>query len=227
MSLKRTKKEKRNLVVSVSSSSSSSSVKPRLGTREIERAETSRTEWEKQGRFKIGNCVLSPSSATKELPQQQKPRQKQLEQAVLPSEPANMKSLFKTKPRTPPDVVRQTRDLLLYAQRSSSSDSRESKREEKVSLPLPNPTLFGSLHIGWVRFDPVRMFGSGVCWNWRITYCVLVKDVVFFFFSILFAISFWDRDEIFFPSVKVERIIWPSYYGIARFLVLDGGFKLQ
>ena len=41
-----------------------------------------------------------------------------------------MKSLFKSKPKTPVDLVRQTRDLLIYADRGS--DSRESKREEKV-----------------------------------------------------------------------------------------------
>ncbi|RVW33600.1 putative MO25-like protein [Vitis vinifera] len=42
-----------------------------------------------------------------------------------------MKGLFKSKPRTPVEVVRQTRDLLIYANRSS--DTRESKREEKMS----------------------------------------------------------------------------------------------
>ncbi|RID79049.1 hypothetical protein BRARA_A01822 [Brassica rapa] len=31
-----------------------------------------------------------------------------------------MKGLFKSKPRTPPDIVRQTRDLLVYADRSVS-----------------------------------------------------------------------------------------------------------
>ena len=41
-----------------------------------------------------------------------------------------MKSLFKSKPKTPVDLVRQTRDLLVYA--DLGSDSRESKREEKV-----------------------------------------------------------------------------------------------
>ncbi|TQD86732.1 hypothetical protein C1H46_027755 [Malus baccata] len=41
-----------------------------------------------------------------------------------------MKGLFKSKPRTPADIVRQTRDLLVYAQRAP--DSRESKREEKA-----------------------------------------------------------------------------------------------
>lgn len=41
-----------------------------------------------------------------------------------------MKVLFKSKPRTPIDIVRQTRDLLIYANRGS--DIRESKREEKA-----------------------------------------------------------------------------------------------
>lgn len=43
-----------------------------------------------------------------------------------------MKGLFKSKPRTPVDIVRQTRDLLIYVGRSP--DTRESKREEKVRL---------------------------------------------------------------------------------------------
>ncbi|MCD7461384.1 hypothetical protein HAX54_046012 [Datura stramonium] len=38
--------------------------------------------------------------------------------------------LFKSKPKTPVELVRQTRDLLIYAQRNS--DTRESKREEKM-----------------------------------------------------------------------------------------------
>lgn len=59
-----------------------------------------------------------------------------------------MKGLFKSKPRTPPDIVRQTRDLLVYADRSVSiPDLRESKRQEKV-LPFslffrPSKPLFG------------------------------------------------------------------------------------
>ncbi|CAH9058943.1 unnamed protein product [Cuscuta europaea] len=43
-----------------------------------------------------------------------------------------MKGLFKSKPRTPVDVVRQTRDLLIHAESGSASDTRESKREEKM-----------------------------------------------------------------------------------------------
>ncbi|ONK59774.1 uncharacterized protein A4U43_C08F10500 [Asparagus officinalis] len=49
-----------------------------------------------------------------------------------------MKGLFKSKPRTPAEIVRQTRDLLIYFDRppaaaSSASSSRESKREEKMA----------------------------------------------------------------------------------------------
>lgn len=43
-----------------------------------------------------------------------------------------MKVLFKSKPRTPVDLVRQTREFLIYAEHSSDSDPRESKREEKM-----------------------------------------------------------------------------------------------
>ncbi|KAK6917839.1 Mo25-like [Dillenia turbinata] len=42
-----------------------------------------------------------------------------------------MKSPFKSKPKTPAELVRQTRDLLIYANRSA--DVRESKREEKMA----------------------------------------------------------------------------------------------
>ncbi|KAF7150701.1 hypothetical protein RHSIM_Rhsim02G0100800 [Rhododendron simsii] len=42
-----------------------------------------------------------------------------------------MKSLFKSKPKTPVDLVRQTRELLVYAD-LNSPDTREIKREEKM-----------------------------------------------------------------------------------------------
>ncbi|KAG1342182.1 hypothetical protein COCNU_05G004110 [Cocos nucifera] len=43
-----------------------------------------------------------------------------------------MKGLFKSKPRTPADVVRQTRDLLIYI--DINWNTREAKREEKVPI---------------------------------------------------------------------------------------------
>ncbi|XP_047939443.1 putative MO25-like protein At5g47540 [Salvia hispanica] len=42
-----------------------------------------------------------------------------------------MKSLFKSKPRTPADLVRQTRDLLIFAD-LGAPDTKESKRDEKM-----------------------------------------------------------------------------------------------
>ncbi|KAL2253333.1 UNVERIFIED_CONTAM: putative MO25-like protein [Sesamum indicum] len=45
---------------------------------------------------------------------------------------ANMKSLFKSKPKTPADLVRQTRDLLIFID-SGGSDTKESKRDEKMT----------------------------------------------------------------------------------------------
>lgn len=46
-----------------------------------------------------------------------------------------MKGLFKSKPKTPVDLVRQTRDLLIYldSNSSSSSSSKDSKRDEKFA----------------------------------------------------------------------------------------------
>lgn len=54
--------------------------------------------------------------------------------SLASSKSQRMKGLFKSKPRTPVDIVRQTRDLLIFADRSPSSDSRDAKREEKVNL---------------------------------------------------------------------------------------------
>lgn len=46
------------------------------------------------------------------------------------SDGAKMKGLFKSKPKTPVEVVRQARELLMYVERVN--DTREGKREEKV-----------------------------------------------------------------------------------------------
>ncbi|XP_027184561.1 putative MO25-like protein At5g47540 [Coffea eugenioides] len=43
-----------------------------------------------------------------------------------------MKGLFKSKPKTPADLVRQTRDLLIYVDRGPDA-TRETKREEKMT----------------------------------------------------------------------------------------------
>lgn len=88
---------------------------------------------------RIGTCVSKPGGAASRAV-----AQRLSQAAALPdttaatanhldkSSSTKMKGLFKSKPRTPVDIVRQTRDLLIYAGRSP--DNRESKREEKVCL---------------------------------------------------------------------------------------------
>ncbi|KAM1008991.1 hypothetical protein ACFX2J_005336 [Malus domestica] len=63
-----------------------------------------------------------------------------------------MKGLFKSKLRTPADIVRQTRDLLVYAQRAP--DSRESKREEKMSELCKNIRELKSILYGSSDSEP-------------------------------------------------------------------------
>ncbi|KAK6133251.1 hypothetical protein DH2020_033012 [Rehmannia glutinosa] len=46
-----------------------------------------------------------------------------------------MKALFKSKPKTPADLVRQTRDLLIFVDRGGP-DTKENKREEKEMMEL-------------------------------------------------------------------------------------------
>lgn len=89
-----------------------------------------------------------------------------------------MKGLFKSKPKTPADVVRQTRDLLLYAQRVPS-DSRESKRDEKVRVfsSLSLCDLFESSS-GFFDPDPILFCRFCLCKS---------KSVLNFLFVIYFA----------------------------------------
>ncbi|XP_061344326.1 putative MO25-like protein At5g47540 isoform X2 [Gastrolobium bilobum] len=64
-----------------------------------------------------------------------------------------MKGLFKSKPRTPVDVVRQTRDLLLYIDRSS--ESRDNKRDEKMSELSKNIRELKAILYGNSESEPV------------------------------------------------------------------------
>lgn len=43
-----------------------------------------------------------------------------------------MKSFFRTKPKTPAELVRQTRDLLIFADRAAALDIKDVKRDEKM-----------------------------------------------------------------------------------------------
>ncbi|KAI9124244.1 hypothetical protein K1719_005544 [Acacia pycnantha] len=64
-----------------------------------------------------------------------------------------MKSLFKSKPRTPADIVRHTRDLLLFVDRNN--EPRESKREEKMSELGKNIRELKSILYGNSESEPV------------------------------------------------------------------------
>ncbi|XP_038982885.1 uncharacterized protein LOC103700228 isoform X3 [Phoenix dactylifera] len=59
-----------------------------------------------------------------------------------------MKGLFKSKPRTPADVVRKTRDLLIYV--DINWNTREAKREDKPefngSENLEFPEFYKKMH---------------------------------------------------------------------------------
>ncbi|KAL0889378.1 hypothetical protein Bca101_013361 [Brassica carinata] len=67
---------------------------------------------------------------------------------------AKMKGLFKSKPRTPSDLVRQTRDLLLYADRSTSLPP-DSKRDEKMAELSRNIRDMKSILYGNSEAEPV------------------------------------------------------------------------
>ncbi|KAK1558861.1 hypothetical protein Q3G72_007507 [Acer saccharum] len=73
---------------------------------------------------------------------------------TLDSKPSTkMKGLFKSKPRTPVDVVRQTRELLIFAGRAP--DTRETKREEKMAELSKNIRELKQILYGNSESEPV------------------------------------------------------------------------
>ncbi|KAJ3672999.1 hypothetical protein LUZ60_006373 [Juncus effusus] len=68
-------------------------------------------------------------------------------------EKKTMKGLFKSKPRTPADVVRQTRELLVYLDLNSSG--RDNKREEKMAELSKNIRELKSILYGSGDSEPV------------------------------------------------------------------------
>ncbi|CAN1337161.1 Putative MO25-like protein At5g47540 [Linum perenne] len=68
-----------------------------------------------------------------------------------------MKGIFKSRPRTPGDIVRQTRDILNYVDRSStySTDLRDGKREEKMLELSKNIRELKSILYGNSEAEPV------------------------------------------------------------------------
>lgn len=82
--------------------------------------------------------TLSSASQSRRLPN---------DGGLSDTNPEKMKGLFKSKPQTPADIVRQTRELLIYANRDP--DPRDNKRDEKMAELGKNIremkiTLYGS-----------------------------------------------------------------------------------
>lgn len=68
---------------------------------------------------------------------------------------AKMKGLFKSKPRTPPDVVRQTRELLIYLDLHAGSRGADAKREEKMAELSKNIRELKCILYGNGEHEPV------------------------------------------------------------------------
>uniref|UniRef100_A0A0D9X0W2 MO25-like protein n=2 Tax=Leersia perrieri TaxID=77586 RepID=A0A0D9X0W2_9ORYZ len=66
-----------------------------------------------------------------------------------------MKGLFKSKPRTPADVVRQTRELLIFLDLHSGSRGGDAKREEKMAELSKNIRELKSILYGNGESEPV------------------------------------------------------------------------
>jgi calcium binding protein 39 len=66
-----------------------------------------------------------------------------------------MKGLFKSKPRTPADVVRQTRELLIYLDLHSASRGADAKREEKMAELSKNIRELKCILYGNGEHEPV------------------------------------------------------------------------
>lgn len=86
------------------------------------------------GAATIGACLSGQSGGRRASSSAAPLRRLPTEGGLSEPNPDKMKGLFKSKPRTPADTVRQTRDLLIFANRSP--DPRENKRDEKVQSSL-------------------------------------------------------------------------------------------
>ncbi|MBA0598342.1 hypothetical protein Gorai_008109 [Gossypium raimondii] len=109
---------------------------------------------------RIGICISKPGGATSRAVAQRlrhpaaQPDSTSTSSTLYDkSSSTKMKGLFKSKPRTPVDIVRQTRDLLSFAARSS--ESRESKREEKMAELFKNLRELKSILYGNSESEPV------------------------------------------------------------------------
>ncbi|KAL0398866.1 UNVERIFIED_CONTAM: putative MO25-like protein [Sesamum radiatum] len=83
---------------------------------------------------KIGGCLSSGGQpAAQRASSQSVARRLPLPENIdAGADNARMKALFKSKPKTPADLVRQTRDLLIFVDQGGP-DTKESKRDEKMA----------------------------------------------------------------------------------------------
>jgi calcium binding protein 39 len=75
--------------------------------------------------------------------------------AAAADDGAKMKGLFKSKPRTPVDVVRQTRENLVHLDLNSGSRGGDAKREEKMAELGKNIRELKSILYGNGESEPV------------------------------------------------------------------------
>ena len=121
-----------------------------------------------------------------------------------------MKGLFKSKPRTPVDVVRQTRDLLLFVDRNAA-ETRESKREEKVLLYISFPNFVSFFVISFSFFlfvivistNSLQLLAARLIAD-EILPCILNSWCLFYFSSVL-KTSLYHKD---FPFSVVRWCSW-------------------
>ncbi|GJN11195.1 hypothetical protein PR202_ga29368 [Eleusine coracana subsp. coracana] len=85
--------------------------------------------------------------------------------AAAADEASKMKGLFKSKPRTPADVVRQTRELLVYIDLNSGPRSGDAKREEKMAELSRNIRELKSILYGNGEQEPTRKDATQVVAN--------------------------------------------------------------
>ncbi|KAL0443024.1 UNVERIFIED_CONTAM: putative MO25-like protein [Sesamum latifolium] len=77
---------------------------------------------------KIGGCLSSGGQPAAQRASSQSVGPRNIDAGA---DNARMKALFKSKPKTPADLVRQTRDLLIFV--DQGPDTKESKRDEKMA----------------------------------------------------------------------------------------------
>lgn len=95
-----------------------------------------------------------------------------------------MKGCFKSKPKTPADIVRQTRELLVHL---ASNADRESKREEKVRLVVfSDNTIY---HLFLLYFPAIQARKN--------FYLVLIKKAIWLSSFFCFVVFWAEMSDVY------------------------------